>query len=559
MTGGILELTIIVLIAAALGVISRLLRQPIILAYIFTGIIIGSFGYFHLIDREIFNAFSELGIMFLLFLIGLEINYTSLRLVGKISVIVGIGQIVLTFIPGFFIARFFDFNLLQSAYVALALTLSSTIIVVKLLSEKKDFNSLYGKISIGFLLVQDFVAILILIFLAGIKNGNQIVPTEILMVIAKGIALFIAMLWLGRRILPKILNKIARSQELLFITSLAWCLGMAAIVIKAGFSIEIGGFLAGLALANSSEHFQISARIRSLRDFFVLIFFVILGSSLVFSNLSGLTLPIIAFSLFVLIGNPLIVLIIMGLMGYRKRTGFLCGVTVAQVSEFSLILATLGYKLGHITPKEVSLITAVGIITITLSTYLIIYAEKIFRKISYILSPFERRKSKEESIFTKEGKSVILIGFHRTGQSIAMSLPKEKILVVDFDPEIIGQLRRKHFDFIFGDIIDLEIFERANFENAELVISTNPDFEDNLILLNQLKNLKNRADMKIVIRAEDEKEAKILYSLGVDYVLLPHFTSGQYLGKSIAVDPNLNILSQLKEKDLELMNNNSQI
>jgi Kef-type K+ transport system membrane component KefB len=559
MGNGIFELTIVILIATALGIACRLLKQPIILAYIFTGIIIGVFGFFHVINKDLFQAFSELGLMFLLFLIGLEINYTSLRLVGKISLIVGIGQIILTFIPGFFIARFFHFNFLQSSYIALALTLSSTIIVVKLLSEKKDFNSLYGKISIGFLLVQDFVAILLLIFLAGIKTGKQIVAADISIAVIKGVVLFAIMLWLGRKLLPLIFNKIARSQELLFIASLAWCLGIATIVVKAGFSIEIGGFLAGLALANSSEHFQISARIRSLRDFFVLIFFVVLGSSLIFSGLSGLTLPIIVFSLFVLIGNPLIVLIIMGIMGYRKRTGFLCGVTVAQVSEFSLILAALGYKLGHITSKEVSLITAVGIITITLSTYLIIYAEKIFRKISYILSPFERKKSKEESIFTKEGKSVILIGFHRTGQSIAMSLPKEKILVVDFDPEIIGQLRKKHFDFIFGDIIDLEIFERANFENAELVISTNPDFEDNLVLINQLKNLKNRPDMKVVIRAEDEKEAKILYSMGVDYVLLPHFTSGQYLGKSIAVDPNLNILSQLKEKDLELMNNNSQI
>ena len=297
----------------------------------------------------------------------------SLRLVGKASVLVGLGQIILTFIPGFFIARFFDFNFLQAAYIAIALTFSSTIIVVKLLSEKRDTNSLYGKISIGFLLVQDFVAILILIFLAGIESEKGIVFNDIFLTTLKGLGLFILMLYLGRKILPLMLDKISRSQELLFLTSLAWCFGIATVVVKAGFSIEIGGFLAGLALANSSEHFQISAKIKSLRDFFILIFFVILGSSLIFSDFSGLTLPIIIFSLFVLIGNPLIVLIIMGLMGYRKRTGFLCGVTTAQISEFSLILAALGLKLGHLNEKVVSLITAVGIITITLSTLSLIH------------------------------------------------------------------------------------------------------------------------------------------------------------------------------------------
>ena len=554
MTSGLFELAIIILIAAGLGIAARLLKQPIILAYIFTGIIIGILSFFNLNNRELFQTFSELGITFLLFLVGLEINYSSLRLVGKASVLIGLGQIVFTAVIGYFIALFFDFNQLQSLYIAIALTFSSTIIVVKLLSEKKDTNSLYGKISIGLLLVQDFVAILILIFLAGIQTGEGINFNEVFLTAIKGLILFIAMLWLGRKILPFVFNKIAQSQELLFLTSLAWCLGIATAVAKTGFSIEIGGFLAGLALANSSEHFQISAKIRSLRDFFILIFFVILGSSLIFSDFSGLTLPIIVFSLFVLIGNPLIVLIIMGLLGYRKRTSFMCGVTVAQISEFSLILAALGLKLGHLNTQIVSLITAVGIITITLSTYLILHAEKIFRRFPRFFSLFERKKIKEdESLIRQFKKPIILIGSHRLGQSIAFHLPKDNLLIIDFDPEMISQLRRHGFDYIFGDIGDAEIFEKANFNEARLVISTSPDFEDNLTLLSELNLLKNRNKIKVIIRAQDEKEAEILYKQGVDYALLPHFTSGQYLGKSIVVDPSLQILEQLKNKDLEMM------
>lgn len=559
MDSGIFELAIVILIAAGLGIAAKLFKQPIVLAYIITGIVIGYFGFFHLDNREVFKVFSDLGIMFLLFLVGLEINFTSLRLVGKTSLIVGLAQIVFTFIVGFLIALLFNFNYLHSAYIAIALTFSSTIIIVKLLSEKKDLNSLYGKISIGFLLVQDFVAILILIFLAGVENGKGLSFDGIFLTIVKGAVLFGLMLWLGRKIFPLIFDKIARSQELLFLTSLAWCFFVAAVVShpKIGFSIEIGGFLAGLALANSSEHFQISSRIKSLRDFFILIFFVILGSSLVFSDFSGITLAIIVFSLFVLIGNPLIVLIIMGLLGHRKRTSFLAGVTVAQISEFSLILAAFGLKLGHINEQVVSLITAVGVITISLSTYLIIYADNIFKYLSVYLSIFERRfPKKDHRLKTGFHKPIILIGSHRIGQGIAYHIPKEKLLIIDFDPNVISELRRAKYDYLFGDISDEEIFEQADIQNAKLLISTSPDFEDNLTLLNEINRLKkNKRDvkLKIILRAQDEKEAEILYQQGVDYALLPHFTSGQYLGRIIKLDPELAQLEKLKKRDLNLI------
>lgn len=554
MDAGLFELAVVIFIAAGLGIAAKLFKQPIILAYVAAGIVVGYFSFFNLADKEVFRIFSDLGIMFLLFLVGLEINYASLRLVGRASAIVGLAQIIFTFAIGYLIALFFNFNYLHSAYISIALTFSSTIIVVKLLSEKKDLNSLYGKISIGVLLMQDLAAILLLIFLAGVENSGFAISSNILLTILKTAVLFVLTVYLGRKILPLLFDKIAHSSELLFITSLAWVFLMATLVGKIGFSIEIGGFLAGLALANSSENFQIAARIRSLRDFFILIFFVILGSSLMFSDFSGLLLPIIAFSLFVLIGNPLIVMIIMGILGYRKRTGFLTGVTIAQISEFSLVLAALGFKLGHLNENIVALITAVGIITIISSTYLVIHADKIFRRFFRYLDLFERKKIREDNSLEKEfNKPVILIGSHRTGASIAHNIPKEDLLIIDFDPEIITQLKKHGYDYLFGDISDQEIFEKSNIADSHLVISTSPDLEDNLTLLSEInKSLKDRRP-KIILRARTEEEAKILYSSGADYVLLPHFTAGQYLGKTIAIDPEMKILEQLKERDLNLM------
>ncbi|MEK7481982.1 MAG: cation:proton antiporter, partial [Patescibacteria group bacterium] len=514
MDAGLFELAVVIFIAAGLGIAAKIFKQPIILAYLAAGIVVGYFSFFNLADKESFRIFSDLGIMFLLFLVGLEINYASLRLVGRASAVVGLAQIIFTFVIGYLIALFFNFNYLHSAYISIALTFSSTVIVVKLLSEKKDLNSLYGKISVGVLLIQDLTAILLLIFLAGVESSGSAISSNILLAILKTAVLFVLTIYLGRKILPLIFDKIARSSELLFIASLAWVFLMATLVSKIGFSVEIGGFLAGLALANSSENFQIAARIRSLRDFFILIFFVILGSSLMFSDFSGLLLPIIVFSLFVLIGNPLIVMIIMGILGYRKRTGFLTGITIAQISEFSLVLAALGFKLGHLSENIVALITAVGIITIISSTYLVVHADKIFRRLSRFryLDLFERKKIREDNSLEKEfNKPIVLIGSHRTGASIAHNIPKENLLIIDFDPEIITQLKKHGYDYLFGDISDPEIFEKANLDEAKLIISTSPDLEDNLTLLSEIsKSLKDRRP-KIILRARTEKEAEILY------------------------------------------------
>jgi len=236
--------------------------------------------------------------MFLLFLVGLEINYTSLKLVGKVSVVLGIGQIICTAAIGYFITTALGFPPLEALYIAVALTFSSTIIIVKLLSDKREIHSLHGKISVGLLLVQDLVAVLILIFLANIDARGGDIWWNLVVAVLKGAVLFALILFLGKKVFPPLLDIIARSQELLFLMSLAWLFLLATAISKIGFSIEIAGLLAGLALANSSERFEIAHKLRPLRDFFILVFFVILGASITLSDFSGLAIPIVLLSLF---------------------------------------------------------------------------------------------------------------------------------------------------------------------------------------------------------------------------------------------------------------------
>lgn len=552
MSNEILELAFVLSAAAGLGLIARLLRQPLILAYIGTGVVIGLFGLTPVATDPIYKIFADLGIMFLLFLIGLEINLPSLRRVGKVAVVIGLGQIVFTAVGGFLIALLLGFDLLPAAYIAITLTFSSTIIIIKLLSEKGDLNSLYGKISVGFLLVQDFVAIIILLALAGVQTGGAIDWGVLGFTLIKGLGLLALMAWLGRSIMPWIFDRIAKSQELLFITALAWVFLVVALVNKVGFSIEIGGFLAGLALANSSEHFLITARVKPLRDFFLVLFFVVLGTSVAQANLTGIGWPVIVFSLFVLIGNPLIVMAIMGGMGYHRRTSFLAGVTVAQISEFSLVVAALGFKVGHITNDIVTIITAVGVITITLSSYLIIYADRLYGWWQEWLRFFERRHTKPDRPMTQRfRREIILIGADRTGRNLLHGLVKSDVVVIDFNPDIVTALRREKYAAIYGDINDPDLDEQIDFSAARIVVCTSPDPEDSIHLLQFLS--AEKVGVPVIARAETPTDAAVLYQAGAAYVFMPHMSAGRHLHQVLTKKFDRQVMKQLRKEDERLL------
>jgi len=516
--------------AALAGIAAKLIRQPLIIGYLFAGYILAALGLIP--EPGTLATLSKIGVALLLFLVGLEMNVQELPSIGRVALITGLGQILFTSVIGFFLATLLGFGALPALYIAVALTFSSTIIIVKLLSEKNDLGSLYGKISVGFLLVQDLVAVLILMFLAGLSDGQFGLESYVFVVI-KAIALLLAVWFLSHKILPTIFGKIIdQSTELIFIVGIAWALGVAALVGgPLGFSIEIGGFLAGLALSNLPDHLQISTRTRPLRDFFLTIFFLLLGTNLVVGGIGQLLGPALIFSAFVLIGNPIIVLIIMGIMGYRKRTSFLSSVTVAQISEFSLILMAMGLSVGHVVKSDVALVVLVGVLTMTLSTYMILGADKIYAKIQVFLSIFERKKNMEIE-FTKipeKKEHVVLIGAHRTGGSLISLLTKKKVdfVIVDFNPSLAGVMSGKKAPIIFGDITDEDILEAANVTDAKLVISTTADIHDNLVVLDYLK--RKKSDAITIIKSGFRKDAITLYKHGASYVIVPEVVAGEHI------------------------------
>jgi len=521
-----IEISLILALAAVVSFFMQKLRLPLILGYLLTGILAGPavFNLLHSIDT--INIFSQFGITALLFVVGLTLNPNVIRDVGKISLITGVGQIIFTTIIGFIIVKFMGYSDITSLYVALALTLSSTIIVSKILTDRQDLNKLYGKIAIGFLLVQDIAATLALIYLSSASQNLN--PSETISTIGFKIVTVVVLLALVTYlILPRLTRMFAKSQEFLFIFSIGWGLGLAGIFSRIGLSVEIGALAAGITLASSPYHYEISAKIKMLRDFFIVMFFILLGSKLLIPDLSHLIFPAILLSLFVLIGNPLIVMILLGLMRYTKKTSFYAGLTVAQISEFSFILIVLSIQAGHIPPATLPLVTLVGIITITLSSILMIYADQIYKILSPFLTIFERKNPINDRA-PKEEYEAILIGCHRVGSDFLTTLKKMdlKFLVVDFDPAVIDNLIKQNIHTRYGDAHDNEFLDELNLEKAKIVICTLPDLEANQLILNKIRKTNTRS--MVINTARTVEQANQLYEEGSSYVILPHFLGGNY-------------------------------
>ncbi len=521
------EFAIILFFAALLGGIGQILKQPLIVMFIALGILLGPSVLDLVKSHENIDLLAEIGIAILLFIVGLKLDLRIIKSVGKIALMTGMGQVLFTSLVGFFIGYGLGFSTLHSFYIAVALTFSSTIIIVKLLSDKKEIDSLHGQIAVGFLIVQDIVVILVMIVLSSLRQSESATLWgSIGRTVLSGSLLLGSTLLMMRWIIPTLSAFLAKSQELLTLFAVAWAVSLAAVGQMIGFSGEVGAFLAGVSLASSPFKEVIGSRLISLRDFLLLFFFVNLGANLNLADISALVGPALIFSVFVLIGNPLIVLVIMGLMGYRKRTSFLAGLTVAQISEFSLIFAGMGLAIGHLTEPIVGLISLVGLITIGLSTYMILYSQQIYAFMAPALSLVERKipyREMELQSDNERGYDIIIFGYGRFGSRMAEMLdehPDINYIVVDFDPVVVkqGQLQGRHM--IYGDIEDPDILNQMPYESARYILSTVSNAQDASLFVAELRRREYTG--KIFVTAIYEKDTEYLQLCGADEVLLPH-------------------------------------
>lgn len=522
-----LEIGVILGLAAIGGFIAQFLRQPLIVAFIAIGILVGPSGLGMVSHSSEIELFARLGIALLLFVVGLKLDLHIIRTVGPVALASGLGQVLFTSVVGYLIALLMGMSPVTALYVAVALTFSSTIIIVKLLSDKREVDSLHGRIAVGFLIVQDIVVVLVMIGLTAFGQAEEgiNIGREALVILLKGALMLIGVALLMRYVLPRLLQRMAHSSELLMLFAIAWAVLGASIGDLLGFSKEVGAFLAGISIASTAYREQVAARLVSLRDFLLLFFFIELGASLDILNLGGQLGTAMIFSLFVLVGNPLIVMAIMGYMGYRKRTGFLAGLTVAQISEFSLILAALGLSLGHLGQDTVGLITLVGLITISVSTYMILYSHPLYARLAPWLSIFERKVAYRELSTTagdEEKVDILLIGLGRFGASVATNLRQRgcRLLAVDFDPQAVQYHTRDGYAVRYGDAEDPEFIASLPLSRATWVVSTVRDRAINRMILHGLKEQGYKG--KVAISAAGSYDAKFFGQAGVDMVLVPY-------------------------------------
>jgi len=531
-----LQISTLLAVTVAIAFILRLLRQPLIVAYIFAGIVGGPFilNLMHG-DSEMYSTFAQLGVVLLLFIIGINLNFQHLKSIGKVSLITGLGQVLFTASIGIVLLLLLKTELVAALYLAVAITFSSTIIIMKLLTDKKDEDTIYGRYTIGLMLVQDVLAVLLVIGLGMMQGGGGGGYEIIILMISKLVLALIALYYVSYYILPKLLDKIAGSSELLFLFTLAWCLGIASLFYVLGFSLEIGAIISGIALSSSPYQLEIASRMRPLRDFFLILFFIVLGSEMGLSSFQHIFLPALVLSLFILIGNPLILYFLFRRFKFTRRNSFLAGLTAAQVSEFGFVLLFAGRNAGHLQGEEVAIFTAVAITTIFISSYFISYNENIYRFLLPVFRLFGADKHQQSEI-SGVTYDAWVIGYHRIGIRVveAFKKLKTKVAVTDYDPEAINRLKKAKIPFFFGDVADIEILDGLPIAASRIIVMTIPAVDDQINLIKQVR--KKNPKLLIIANAYQKLDAQTLYRAGANFVMMPHFLGGEWIASVLSTN-----------------------
>lgn len=524
----LLDLTIVLGLAAVLSLLMKYFKQPLIIGYILVGIIVGPSVLSLSHSSENVEYFGQIGVALLLFLVGLRLQTHLIKQIGKIAVLIGFGQIVFTTFAGFAIATFLGFDAVPALYIALAFTFSSTIVVTQLLHNKGEQDSLYGRLATGIMLVQDIVALLIFLFLGSISPGLT-VGLFVLSIAAKICLLLAVAYLLIVYVIPHIDKYFAESRQVLFVFALAICFIFATVFLSLGFSFELGALVAGVVLASSPYQREIAARVSTLQDFFLIMFFVVLGTRITPEVFGEHAVWVIAFSFYVLFINPFIVILLLRPFHYTLRTSFYAALTVAQISEFSLILLALGAKLGHIPATLVAPATLIGLITIVGSSIMVMNNSAIYNRLEPILHWMFGRDRVQEVSTPDDKVDALLFGCHRLGSGVLGSLKKMKMdyMIVDHDPALINELQKKHNRVAFGTADDLVFLETLPLSSAKIVISTIPHLQTNLNLVSFVRKYNQKAIVLCV--AADNHEAKQLYEMGVTNVIIPNYLGRRYL------------------------------
>ncbi|HET9424210.1 MAG TPA: cation:proton antiporter [Gemmatimonadaceae bacterium] len=535
----LIQIAYAIVLATTFAFIAKLLRQPVLLGYIAAGVLLGETVGVHAISTEAIEPIAELGLILLLFMIGLEIDLKKLAQTGKAVATVGILQVPIATVLGIGVFMLLGFTGEQGGlaplYLGFACALASTMIVVKLLYDRFELDTTAGRVMLGILVFQDIWAIL---FLALQPNLRDPAVSVLLVSFLKGAAVVGFSLLASRYVLPVLFKSIAKIPELMVLGALAWCFAVVLIAAKLGLSTAMGALIAGVSLSTFPYNLDVIAKVVSLRDFFITLFFVSLGTKIQEPTIGVVTIALIG-SAFVILSRFLTITPILGAFGKGSRVSFVSALDLGQVSEFSLVIVTLGVNLGQIDGRVLDVVLWMLVITSVVSTYAIVSSHAIYKALRPVLRVFGFR---DTDAVVKEGgpgesRPIVFLGFARQASSLLEEMIKQdpsvvdRITVVDFNPEVREGLEKRRVNLIYGDISHADTLHHAGVPEARVVLSTIPDSvlkgTSNVRILRQLRAMAPHA--QVIVNAEVLEQARQLYIEGAAYVLIHRFVGAVHL------------------------------
>ncbi|PPD58067.1 cation:proton antiporter [Dehalogenimonas etheniformans] len=525
------ELIIVLVAAVAGGILAHRLKLPVLLGYLIAGILVSPHGLGLVQDTDAIENLASLGVILLLFTLGLEFSLDELRRIGRVAVLGGIAQILLTAAAGFILGKVLGWPTPEAIFFGFLISLSSTLIVLKLLLERGELDTIHGRVMTGILLMQDLSLVPLMIILPTLgKSGSEIGPA-LLDAGAKAAGFVVVMAGLGLFLLPKILDKVAqaRSRELFLITVVSLSLAAAITAQFFGVSAAVGAFIAGLLIGRSIFARQALADIVPFRDAFGALFFVSLGTLADLSfitNNPGLVIGVVVFIMvvkFIICGG------VPFAFGYNARTAIFTGFGLTQIGEFSFVLAGVGVAAGILRDSTYALTLGAAITTMVLTPFALSLANFSYRQLERFplgqrLISFRASTDEKRAIQPLSGHAVIC-GGGRSAESLIKVLGRRNLshLIIDLDPQVITRFRKMGIPCIYGDASNPDILDRASLEKAKLLICTFPSFLDVELTVKNARNINPKLD--IVARVERDRDADSLRNIGVNELVKPEFES----------------------------------
>jgi Kef-type K+ transport system membrane component KefB len=521
------QVAAILIVSAVAGMAAVWLRLPLVIAYVAVGVAVGPSAAGLVEPGGELELLAQLGVALLLFVVGLKLDVHVIRTLGPVALVVGGAQVALTAAGGVLVSLALGLELTHALYVGIGVALSSTIIVVKLLTDRRELDDLHGRLAVGVLIVQDLVVIVVMIAVtaSGESGSTGLVLLEVLL---KGAALLLVLGLLMRFALTQLLHRLARLPDLLVLFAIAWAVALGAVGDELGLGFEVGAFLGGISIASTPYREAVGARLVSIRDFLLLFFFIDLGSRIDLGQLAGQLWIALVLSAFVLVVKPLIVMGLLGAFRYRKRVSLETGLALAQISEFSLILAALGLHLGHLDEDTTSLLTTVALLTIAVSVYVYPHAGAIAERLGTRLDLFERRIPRADPDEAPVAiPDVIVLGLGRYGAGVVEGLRERgtHVLGVDFDPVALARWSDDGVDVLYGDAEDPELPHVLPLPPHGWVVSTVRRVDANLALLHALAHEGYTGH--VAVAAHRPADVARLTRAGAHHVLMPYLSAAR--------------------------------